>query len=58
MTGTSMDASPEQTPLHIYTVRDRPDIAKALDKPDHPLHHVWPEFIPQDLFVQIFQPFL
>ncbi|KKK15685.1 hypothetical protein P175DRAFT_0435454 [Aspergillus ochraceoroseus IBT 24754] len=42
------------TPFTLYTARDRPDLLRALDEPDHPLNLPWPEFLDQDLTFQLF----
>ncbi|KAJ5836397.1 hypothetical protein N7447_002423 [Penicillium robsamsonii] len=42
----------------VYTALSRPDLVKVLDKPDHPLNQLWPEFLDQDLTAQLFTRFL
>ncbi|KAJ5540412.1 hypothetical protein N7494_005488 [Penicillium frequentans] len=48
----------DSAPFHICTARQRPDLLKSLDQPDHPLNLLWPKFLDQDPIFQLFVPAL
>lgn len=49
-------SSQDRLPFHIYTAKQRPDLLKTLDKPDHPLNLLWPDFLDEDLTFKEFIP--
>jgi hypothetical protein len=48
--------SQDRLPFHIYTAQQRPDLLETLDKPDHPLNLLWPDFLDEDLTFKEFIP--
>lgn len=48
----------DAAPFYICTARQRPDLLKGLDQPEHPLNRLWPKFLDQDPIFEKYVPYL